>query len=244
VERQKPSRIVRLFLVGKTRANTLHNPRVSQTDGQVARLTNRLPPPRYLNVYVVGSLSYYGVSSLSFGYAAASPGAQADKGLDHCADWYDGLGTWNSTHSAKYQHIWLLWDRLDPFNDNSVANDNSGPSTLAHELGHTLGLLHTHPDYADGDCTNTDLVADTPVQRLQDGAGADVLRDLCSSMFVFPVTVSDVQGFNTCKKDKYIDNIWNVMGYSPALCRLYFTRGQVARMHAAVSKHMPRLGQR
>jgi hypothetical protein len=146
----------------------------------------------------------------------------------------------------QYQHIWLRWDRLDPFNDNSAFNDNNGPSTLAHELGHALGLLHVHSTFV-GDCGADDHVADTPP-----GAGsadedrASELRYLCSDigMLDYVPQASDVATFDTCTKDRYVDDVWDIMSYSPALCRLYFTRGQVARMQALISKYMPAYGKR
>ncbi|WP_445722349.1 M43 family zinc metalloprotease [Flavobacterium sp.] len=87
--------------------------------------------------------------------------------------------------------------------------DSEFSSTLTHEFGHFLNLIHTF----EGGCTGTDQVADTPNE---DGNHA----------------LSCTPGTN-CSGGKV--NIENYMGYNGARgCYKMFTQGQVARMLAAL----------
>ncbi len=83
-------------------------------------------------------------------------------------------------------------------------------STLTHEFGHWLNLIHTH----EGGCGGTDGVADTP----QD---------------------SQSSGSNNCSETSdcgYLINYENYMGYNGALgCYKMFTVGQTDRMLAALT---------
>lgn len=38
----------------------------------------------------------------------------------------------------------MNWGLLDPKGDNNAADSYAGPKSLAHEIGHHLGLYHTH----------------------------------------------------------------------------------------------------
>jgi hypothetical protein len=83
-----------------------------------------------------------------------------------------------------------------------------------HEVGHWLGLYHTHQ----GGCTGTDGVADTPAhreQQLNDGVvGACPADGL----------------YDTCPGDPGPDPIHNFMQSSSDACKYEFTPGQAARM--------------
>ncbi|MEX1188535.1 MAG: zinc-dependent metalloprotease [Bacteroidia bacterium] len=83
--------------------------------------------------------------------------------------------------------------------------------TLPHELGHWLNLIHTfgETNQTGGICGN-DFVDDTPPTRGSIECNLD-LADCNSGL---------------------IENVNNYMDYSP--CRIMFTQGQVARMHAAL----------
>ena len=39
-----------------------------------------------------------------------------------------------------------------------------------------------------------------------------------------------------------MDNVFNIMSYTPEDCSLYFTRGQIARMQSVLSDSQNRLG--
>ena len=84
--------------------------------------------------------------------------------------------------------------------------------TLAHEVGHWLGLYHTF--YGDScDLTNQgDFVSDTPQQASQTNFTCPIGRDSCP----------DLPG---------VDPIHNFMDYSNDLCLTEFTPRQIERMY-------------
>lgn len=90
-------------------------------------------------------------------------------------------------------------------------------SSLSHELGHKLGLLHTHAygnELVNGDnCDVTgDGVCDTPADP-----GLTGLVNECQ----YKGYVIDANG------DTYTPDITNIMSYSPSNCRNTFTYGQI-----------------
>ena len=86
--------------------------------------------------------------------------------------------------------------------------------TATHEVGHWLNLLHIWGD-DDLGCRGSDSVADTPNQ-----AGSNVG---CPQ---FPRL--------SCKNGPHGDMFMNYMDYTDDACMFLFSRGQVARMHAAL----------
>jgi hypothetical protein len=86
--------------------------------------------------------------------------------------------------------------------------------TATHEVGHWLNLLHIWGD-DDLGCRGSDNVADTPNQ-----AGSNVG---CPE---FPRV--------SCRNGPHGDMFMNFMDYTDDACMVLFTRGQAARMHAAL----------
>lgn len=90
-------------------------------------------------------------------------------------------------------------------------------SSLSHEIGHKLGLLHTHAygnELVNGDnCDNAgDGICDTPADP-----GLTGLVNQCE----YKGYVIDANG------DAYVPDITNIMSYSPSNCRINFTYGQI-----------------
>lgn len=96
-------------------------------------------------------------------------------------------------------------------------------STFAHELGHYLGLLHTHStsngeELVDGsNCSSTgDLLCDTPADpNLSGNVGSDCIY-----------TGTDTDANNAI----YNPDTENLMSYSPKDCRTQFSTDQINRM--------------
>jgi len=107
-----------------------------------------------------------------------------------------------------------------------------GATTLPHELGHGLGLWHTHhgvsevagcsscyerPNAGDGDVTG-DFCSDTPATPRSWDCGNPAGADICSGR---PWGATDYQ---------------NLMSYSS--CRNHFTPQQAGRMHAWIAEKL------
>jgi hypothetical protein len=86
--------------------------------------------------------------------------------------------------------------------------------TATHEIGHWLNLLHIWGD-DDLGCRGSDSVADTPNQAGSNGG--------CPQ---FPSI--------SCRNGPHGDMFMNYMDYPDDACMFLFTRGQAARMHAAL----------
>ena len=98
-----------------------------------------------------------------------------------------------------------------------------GP-TLAHELGHFLGLLHTHEpanglEFVNGTNCSTagDQVCDTPADPNLGNTGLNG----CA----YEANVVDPNG------EPYTPNPRNIMSYAASRCQDLFTVGQTERMH-------------
>jgi hypothetical protein len=91
--------------------------------------------------------------------------------------------------------------------------------TVAHEVGHYLGLIHTFQ----GGCADRDDVADTPAQS-------------------GPSMKCAVEAVDSCPDRPGLDDIRNIMNYTDDDCMAHFTPGQVERMVKAVAEFRPGLG--
>lgn len=147
--------------------------------------------------------------------------------------------TYSDVTSAS-QHLWFNFDSLllqAPVNPSTY---DTGAVILTHEVGHFLGLLHTHED----DCVAVDLVQDTPPNQLieQQPWGAGALKKWCRALRAGASPDVDLlKQFDSCPDDGYIDNIFNIMSYSSPACFLYFTQGQVQRMQKVSTTYHPGL---
>jgi hypothetical protein len=110
-------------------------------------------------------------------------------------------------------------------------------STVSHEMGHCLGLLHTHhgmgscedENYTDpctgityigGNETDNDYISDTPPDP---GIGTKVNKEC------------EWNGQNSCGvSGNFNPLINNIMSYTYFECRTSFTEGQISKMHALV----------
>ncbi|MDG1334179.1 MAG: PKD domain-containing protein [Crocinitomicaceae bacterium] len=99
---------------------------------------------------------------------------------------------------------------------------NNG-STLAHEMGHYLGLYHTHSttfgdEAVDGsDCaTQGDLICDTPADPNLSG---EIDNDGC----IYEGTDTDENG------QAYLPQVTNILSYASKECRIDITEGQLEK---------------
>ena len=109
-------------------------------------------------------------------------------------------------------------------------------STVPHEIGHCLGLYHTHhgtdpndgggtPELVDGSNAKDagDFIADTPA----DPNEWDYPKGFCE----YTITKRDANG------QLYRPDPNNIMSYSDKFCRTIFTDGQINWMHFCISQH-------
>lgn len=97
-------------------------------------------------------------------------------------------------------------------------------STLSHEIGHYLSLLHTHgqagiaAELVDGSnaATAGDLIKDTPADPK--------LTGLVNNNCEYTGTGVDAHGHT------YQPDVNNIMSYAPSRCRANFTQGQIDQM--------------
>ena len=94
--------------------------------------------------------------------------------------------------------------------------------TLTHEIGHYFGLHHVWGPSSNGDCTEDDGVADTPMS---------------SHNYVGECPVGPQISCNT------VDAHMNFLYYTDDACMGFFTAGQCARMSAAIAEFRPLLGE-
>lgn len=106
---------------------------------------------------------------------------------------------------------------------NVIKNDGATSSTFAHEIGHFLGLYHTHTtvngaEYANGsNCSSLgDLHCDTPADPKLSG--------LVNSNCQYTGNETDALG------QSYDPDVTNIMSYSRRSCRTNFTNSQIAMM--------------
>lgn len=141
---------------------------------------------------------------------------------------------------------------------NNLRSWNAGACTLAHELGHYLGLRHTHQ----GDCSGNgdelaDAVPDTPA-NMEFWAFTDAnptqhlqvqLASWCTEFREGKKPrpqAKDLLKYNSCPtvnpkegSQLVVDNVFNLLSYLPDACCMVMTKGQVARMHEMIVQYRP-----
>jgi hypothetical protein len=177
---------------GITRHNTTVSGWTYPGNGMKAAATGGADPwdsSQYLNIWIVN------YTDDTLGFATFPGGAAAVDGL-----------------VLKYQATGRT--------GTTIPGANLG-RTATHEIGHWLDLHHIWGDAVSSsvDCSDSDLVADTPNQ-----AGASPFSS--SSCRTFPST--------SCSNGPNGDMFVNYMDYSADQCMNTFTAGQVVRMDAAL----------
>lgn len=169
------------------------------------------------------------------------------------------LGPWFSEPSETWKEgksdenwVFINWDLFNPSGKNSERFWDGGAAALAHELGHYLGLMHTHEGASpcDGDgITKADAVPDTPVNKETNSFADDKgllprLSGWCSDFRNGKSpNPAEILPFNSCEVPGRVDNIWNVMSYAPDACCMMFTPNQIARLQWAIASFRPKLMQ-
>ncbi|WP_166924015.1 M43 family zinc metalloprotease [Flavobacterium poyangense] len=117
---------------------------------------------------------------------------------------------------------------------NASLASNPTNKTIAHEIGHGLGLRHTFEGSSGTTCPSTDplkgdLCEDTPphLETSQDcNKNQDADINSCATGYI------DSRTGLSLKSNKYFIN--NIMSYSPNSCKFMFTQDQVNRMTATL----------
>jgi hypothetical protein len=178
------------------------------------------PPSNYLNIWFEGRVGApCGTGCIVVAFAIMPPAAAVEP-------YWDGV-------ISNYQFI-------NDYETNAGATGGS----IEHECGHIFNLFHTFGNTNDpgpsridpatnwsGHCGDDDEVDDTPPT---DGClGCCDLNDTVCSQNYFKIYPSVVSGVDSLVNYPDTANEQNLMNY--ATCKVMFTKGQVARMQAALN---------
>lgn len=133
-----------------------------------------------------------------------------------------------SAHGHDVDGIYIIRSLL---NEPNEATLNNKITTLAHEMGHYLGLFHTF-----GIC-NADLLTSLPPTDTASPYACSCFNDNCLAngdmvCDTFPMKLNQqcaVPSYSCNSTTPDIKN--NYMDYIPTSCRTTFTQGQIDRMH-------------
>lgn len=138
------------------------------------------------------------------------------------APWTSGYTGFTSTPPSNLG-VWIRTSRFG-FGEH-VTNPNTLNTTLAHEVGHWCGLLHT---FSNGSFSNYESC-----DEAQDETNCESSGDyVCDTEPTPPTGNCD----NTCGNDTD-----NIMSYHPGTCRSGFTMGQIERMHERMEAFRPQI---
>ncbi len=167
---------------------------------------NLFPFDRYLNVWVVNSISAVGISGTILGYAP-----------------YPITGT-------AFGNIDGVIIRSDIFGSNAYGGsfnlfpDYPNGTTMTHEVGHYLELLHT---FENGGCAGWGVLADEDQ--------GDLVPDT-KAVPEPPYTISICDDFAAC--DGTFNEVTdNYMFYSKGYCKSRFSEGQLTRMETFIEEY-------
>jgi hypothetical protein len=120
-------------------------------------------------------------------------------------------------------------------------------SHIAHEVGHCLGLIHTHETVGN---SSIEVVTRTLAASCINGQGAwqdcnvggDGLCDTPADFGLSSATVTEIDSANCtvsvdsldCLGDLYTPNPHYIMSYAPTSCRTIFSGQQVGKMHLTI----------
>jgi hypothetical protein len=203
----------------------------------------------------------FAINVVIVGAVYAAPFCNFDDAKAACNQLFLGYsntnGPWMAAPSATWTEdnleenwIHITWDYISPDYKNALTKWDGGAATLGHEIGHYLGLRHTHEGACSGDGTTVaDAVPDTPMNRdVQSYAGqmglTRQLAQFCANWRNGRPADTDVlTKFNSCERKNMtqVDNVFNILSYVPDACVMIFTENQIARLQWAMVSFRPQL---
>ncbi|MEM7296953.1 MAG: zinc metalloprotease, partial [Bacteroidota bacterium] len=170
------------------------------------------PPENYMNIYVADLRTFIGY--------AAFPVTTLD-------------GIINENDDFILDAVYVDYEYFG--NNPSAPAFESRGRTLAHEIGHFLGLRHI---WGDSNCSGDDFVEDTPTARF-DHSGT---TSPCTYPIPDNLSTTAYDDGNTCTDEDdpdLPDMFQNYMDYTDDICMNLFTLGQKDRMRI-VLENSPR----
>lgn len=148
-----------------------------------------------------------------------------------------GLCGQSTPSNRSIQGVLMNIDCTGVVDDPSTPDNESNPSSFAHEIGHYFDLLHTHETAFGVECPNGgncaetgDLICDTPADP--DFSGQ--VDDNCNY-------TGSVMGPAGCDSTPYSPLTRNLMSYSTKPCRTQLTRDQIKVMLYLLRNQRPNL---